>query len=514
MKPGVVGSALLLVGGAAVAGVQFVRDGRHLDAARAALARGDEALAQGQAAAAAAAYAATTAEATAVSSYTGRRAEALDLADRARRGRRASEALARAEEDPLGSLRILEGLAGKGPFDKAARRARLRLRLSAAARLEAAEAYGPAARLYVPLAEEAAAIDSGIAAAARRGAARARLIERLGAAEAALRAREIERAGTLAKEARAVLSGGDSPFEASERAERLRARIAAILAEVADEQQLKRFAARVADLYERVDGPELGELLSAAKALKAPTLAGGRPRAEEQARRLGDLRRQLERVRATARAFRGMVFAVRGQQATVFLDRTEVSNAAYARFVAAGGYRTSEYWSAEGRRRLPDFVDTTGKPGPRTWARGRYPKGQGKYPVRGVSAYEAEAYARWAGKRLPTLAEWRAAASRGTRYPWGERWSSGLANVRPPRGRGSPRPVGSFPRGRAPSGALDMVGNVREIVRVGAEQYAAVGGSYNTPSSDATVKSALKLPAYLRARDTGFRCAKELTWDR
>ena len=59
-----------------------------------------------------------------------------------------------------------------------------------------------------------------------------------------------------------------------------------------------------------------------------------------------------------------MVRAGRLGQVTVFIEKTEVTNAAYAKFVAAGGYTKEDYWSAAGRLRLPNFVDGTGALGP------------------------------------------------------------------------------------------------------------------------------------------------------
>jgi len=125
-----------------------------------------------------------------------------------------------------------------------------------------------------------------------------------------------------------------------------------------------------------------------------------------------------------------------------FIDKYEVTNAQFAKFVAASGYKPR---------------------GP--WRRGAGP-GREKHPVTFVTWHDAKAYATWAGRTLPTEAEWERAA-RGTKaftYSWGNTFEPGAARVDAKLSAG-PSPVGSHASGVSPEGAHDMAGNVWEWVR-------------------------------------------------
>jgi iron(II)-dependent oxidoreductase len=154
--------------------------------------------------------------------------------------------------------------------------------------------------------------------------------------------------------------------------------------------------------------------------------------------------------------------------ATFRIDRFPVTNAEYAGFVDSGGYSIPEVWSEQGWSwREREKVEH-----PFSWVPGRPWRVRGLFgdrfldpsePVWGVSWHEADAYARWAGRRLPTEAEWEKAArgTEGRRFAWGDE------EPRPEHGNfgsrvGRVTPVGAFPEGASPSGCMDMAGNVWE----------------------------------------------------
>ncbi|MGH9935145.1 MAG: SUMF1/EgtB/PvdO family nonheme iron enzyme [Blastocatellia bacterium] len=186
-----------------------------------------------------------------------------------------------------------------------------------------------------------------------------------------------------------------------------------------------------------------------------------------------------------------------------FIDRREVTNEEYQRFVSATRYRA-----------------------PAHWAGGKIPGGQAKFPVVNVSWDDANAYARWANKRLPTEAEWEFAA-RGTDgrvYPWGSRWNPNYANVG--RGKkGSLVETGRYAPGASPFGALDMCGNAWEWTSSDFKDYPGKktasslasaglkvirGGAYDVapPSATSTYRGAI--PPDRVPDKTGFRCARDV----
>jgi len=189
-----------------------------------------------------------------------------------------------------------------------------------------------------------------------------------------------------------------------------------------------------------------------------------------------------------------------------FLDKFEITNRAYKRFVDAGGYRSNEFWRQpfvkDGRtltfeEAMQEFRDTTGRPGPSTWELGTYPDGQDDVPVHGVSWYEADAYARFAQKMLPTTHHWRRAAALGV--------FSEILEFSNFAGKG-PAPVGSF-HGIGEYGTYDMAGNVKEWCwNASGDRRYILGGGWNEPNYQFAGSDA-RLP-FDRSPNNGFRLMK------
>ena len=124
---------------------------------------------------------------------------------------------------------------------------------------------------------------------------------------------------------------------------------------------------------------------------------------------------------------------------TYAIDKYPVTNAQYARFVAATGHRP-----------------------PLDWKDGRIPDGELLRPVTMVSWFDAKSYAAWAKKRLPTEAEWEKAArgAKGLRWPWGDLMDASRLNTYYSMGHATD--VTAYPNGASPYGVMDMAGNVSQ----------------------------------------------------
>jgi eukaryotic-like serine/threonine-protein kinase len=190
-----------------------------------------------------------------------------------------------------------------------------------------------------------------------------------------------------------------------------------------------------------------------------------------------------------------------------WINKFEVTNGHFKRFIDQGGYQKQEYWKHEFRKdgrvlswaeAMKSFQDRTGRPGPATWIQGEYPHGEENYPVTGVSWFEATAYAEFAGESLPTIYHWIGAAA-----PQNSVSIIPASNI----GGTGPAPVGAH-RDMSWSGAFDMAGNVKEWISNEASpgnRY-IMGGAWNEPAymfNNADARSAFE-----RSANFGFRCAK------
>ncbi len=190
-----------------------------------------------------------------------------------------------------------------------------------------------------------------------------------------------------------------------------------------------------------------------------------------------------------------------------WIDRYEVTNAEFKRFVDAGGYRERKYWQSpfmDGNRTLTfeqamaRFRDSTGRQGPATWESGNFVEGQEDLPVTGVSWYEAAAFAAWSGKSVPTIFHWSRVAD--------QRMSGVVVPRSNFQGRG-PMKVGTS-GGVNRYGAVDLAGNVKEWCwnRANSSHRYILGGGWDEPAymfNDADAR-----PPLDRAANFGFRCVK------
>jgi len=176
------------------------------------------------------------------------------------------------------------------------------------------------------------------------------------------------------------------------------------------------------------------------------------------------------------------------------IDRHEVTNREFKRFVDAGGYAGA----------LRAFRDSTERAGPATWELGQYLAGQDDYPVGGVSWYEAAAYCKSEGKELPTIFHWARAA-----MPAGEAAFALAPAIIPLSNfsRSSVARVETY-RGIGPYGTFDMAGNVREwgLNEASGGRKWVLGGAWNEPDYLFTIGNSL--PPSDRSSTNGVRCVR------
>jgi iron(II)-dependent oxidoreductase len=169
------------------------------------------------------------------------------------------------------------------------------------------------------------------------------------------------------------------------------------------------------------------------------------------------------------------------------IDTHPVTNGQYMEFIAAGGYDDPRWWSGVGwRHRIEEglvaprfWLRDVGGDGSGTWYRRRFGRVEpvpADEPVVHVSCHEADAYAAWAGRRLPTEVEWEKAArhdpgsGRTRRFPWGdaeptaEHANLGQRHLQP-------APVGAYPAGASPLGIHQLIGDVWEWCDAGWHPY-------------------------------------------
>ena len=190
-----------------------------------------------------------------------------------------------------------------------------------------------------------------------------------------------------------------------------------------------------------------------------------------------------------------------------WIDRHEVTNRDFKRFVDAGGYRDRKYWQhpfVDGGRTLTfeqamaRFRDSAGRPGPATWESGSFLDGQDDLPVTGVSWYEAAAFAAFSGKSLPTIFHWSRVADQrqsGVVAPRSNFHGQGLTKV------GSSGGMNRY-------GAFDLAGNVKEWCWNSASDTKRyiMGGGWDEPGymfNDPDARSPFE-----RAPNFGFRAVK------
>jgi len=225
------------------------------------------------------------------------------------------------------------------------------------------------------------------------------------------------------------------------------------------------------------------------------------------------------------------------------LDRALVSNGDYLEFIRVGGYQNFRWWFSEGW----EVVNREQWRAPLYWElhddkwmirdfSGQHPaEEKANEPVSHVSFYEASAFAKWSGKRLPTEAEWEKAAAfdpktrQQTTFPWGNHPVDETKANLFENGLWAPATIGAFPNGQNSYGCQQMIGDVWEWTTSDYVPYPGFksefdeyndkwfvnqkvlrGGSYATPQAHLRATYRNFFHAHERWMVSGFRCAKDM----
>lgn len=222
--------------------------------------------------------------------------------------------------------------------------------------------------------------------------------------------------------------------------------------------------------------------------------------------------------------FRNMVFIPSGESifdTTIiinkfYIDKMEVSNENFLNFIINRGYEKEIFWPEEMNikgeilnkdKALEHFVDKSGNHGPREWSGSMYPTGEGQKPVTGITWYEANAYAKFVGKRLPSFEEWWRAALGNPNIYLQEKLIRQMNFGQLESGKINK--VMDNIAGLSEFGALNMAGNVREWTNtfIDNNKVIYVGGSWKDPEYIFDPNWRDSYPPYLSDNVIGFRCA-------
>jgi len=190
-----------------------------------------------------------------------------------------------------------------------------------------------------------------------------------------------------------------------------------------------------------------------------------------------------------------------------FMDLTPVTNRQFYEFISSTHYSPAD---------TSNFL--------RHWVNQRPPEGKEEHPVVYISLEDARAYARWAGKRLPTETEWQYAAQGcdGRKFPWGNTMDSTRCNFK----LNHTTATGLFLNGKSVFGAMDLTGNVwqmtDDVYDNGSYLYNIIrGGSFYSPESSIWYVAGGPVPVFHpemillvspgldRCSTVGFRCVKD-----